>query len=198
VTAPVRGSARRRGLVALLAGHEGADPGERADLAAMRRHAETLAEPFSPAQLPAHFTGSAVVVDPGGERVLLVRHLLAGRWLQPGGHAEPGDAGSIAATALREAQEETGCLLRLHPAAPRPLDVSVHRAPLRVTDPPHDHLDVRFLVVAENPDTVDHDPRESSAARWLPWEAAMALVDEPELHRLLAKARTALGATRHT
>jgi 8-oxo-dGTP pyrophosphatase MutT (NUDIX family) len=186
----------RAALDALLAGYQGADQGERADLEAMRRHAATLADPFARAQLPAHFTGSAVVTDPAGQRVLLVRHALAGRWLQPGGHAEPGDGGSLESTALREAREETGRRVRPHPAAPRPLDVSVHRAPLRPGEPVHDHLDVRFLLVADAPDERDPGPGEAAPARWLAWDAATALVDEPELRRLFAKARAAAGASR--
>jgi 8-oxo-dGTP pyrophosphatase MutT (NUDIX family) len=94
-------------------------------------------------------------------------------------------------TALREAAEETGCRVVLHPSAPRPLDVDVHVIPARKTDAEHAHLDVRFLVVAENPEALAHDPAESFGARWLPWDEALAAADEPALRRLLEKAREA-------
>ncbi|WP_208723127.1 NUDIX hydrolase [Corallococcus llansteffanensis] len=180
-------------LVELLARHVPQDDREREDLARMRHCATSLTEPFSRAQEQAHFTGSAVVVDPSGERVAMLHHAKLKRWLQPGGHAEVGDGGSMEATALREAREETGCRVHLHPTAPRPLDVDVHTIPARKDEPEHCHLDVRYLVVAEDPDALAHDPAESFGIQWLGWDEALARADEAPLRRMLAKARAALG-----
>jgi 8-oxo-dGTP pyrophosphatase MutT (NUDIX family) len=176
-------------LGALLARHVPTDDKEREDLERMRAFAAELPRPFSRAQATAHFTGSAVVVDPKGERVLLLHHAKLQRWLQPGGHADEADGGSLEATALREAREETGCRVRLHPSAPRPLDVDIHRIPARKDEPEHFHLDVRFLLIAEDPEALAHDPEESSGAQWLDWPAALERADEPPLRRLLEKAR---------
>jgi 8-oxo-dGTP pyrophosphatase MutT (NUDIX family) len=173
----------------LLARHVPTDDKEREDVARMRAFAADLERPFSRGQPRAHFTGSAVVVDPPGERVVMVLHGKLHRWLQPGGHAEESDAGHIEATALREAREETGCRVRLHERAPRPLDVDVHTIPARKDEPEHLHLDVRYLVVAEDPESLAHDPGESSGAQWLTWDEALARVDEAPLRRLLEKAR---------
>jgi 8-oxo-dGTP pyrophosphatase MutT (NUDIX family) len=181
-------------LHALLARHVPADEREREDLARMRAFAAELAEPLSRKQARAHFTASAVVVDPPGERVVLVHHGKLKRWLQPGGHADEADGGSLEATALREVREETGCRVRLHASAPRPLDVDVHTIPARKDEPEHLHLDVRYLVVAEDPQALAHDPAESSGARWLVWEEALAWADEAPLRRLLEKARAAVRA----
>lgn len=178
-------------MVKSLEGYAGADGKERADLASMCVYAATLAEPFSRKQWPAHFTGSAVVVSPDGAEVCLVLHGKLNRWLQPGGHAEGVDAGDLAATALREAREETGLDVALHPTAPRPLDVDAHVIPAKGDEPKHTHLDVRYAVVARNPEALKHDPNESSGARWLSWDEALALADEPALRRLLVKARAA-------
>lgn len=178
-------------LQAALAAHVATDEKERADLSAMRDFAASLAAPFSRGQWPAHFTGSAVVVDPSGERVCLVLHGKLNRWLQPGGHADEADGGELANTALREAREETGLDVALHARAPRPLDVDVHVIPARKAEPEHRHLDVRYLVVAANPDALAHDPDESHGAQWLGWDEALARADEPALTRLLEKARAA-------
>ncbi len=183
-------------LAELLRAHVPTDDKERADLAAMRELAASLAQPFSRGQWPGHFTGSAVVVTPDGARVCLVLHAKLQRWLQPGGHADEGDGGSMEATALREAREETGCEVALHPGAPRPLDVDVHVIPARKADPEHRHLDVRYLVVATNPDALAHDPNESHGAQWLTWEEALARADEAPLVRLLEKARAVVAGAR--
>jgi 8-oxo-dGTP pyrophosphatase MutT (NUDIX family) len=182
-------------LVELLSRHVPTDAKEREDLERMRTFAAELASPFSRAQATAHFTGSAVVVDPAGERVALIHHGKVKRWLQPGGHAEEADGGLMEATALREAQEETGCRVRLHPTAPRPLDVDIHRIPARKDEPEHLHLDVRYLIVAEDPEALAHDPNESFGARWVSWKDALERADEAALRRLLEKARAAVGAS---
>jgi 8-oxo-dGTP pyrophosphatase MutT (NUDIX family) len=179
-------------LTDLLAAHRPTDEKETADLREMREFAASLSQPFSREQWPAHFTGSAVVVTPDGAKVCLVLHAKLKRWLQPGGHADTVDSGSMEATALREAREETGCEVELHPTAPRPLDVDVHVIPARKTDPEHKHLDVRYLVVAKNPDALAHDPNESHGAQWLTWDEAIARADEAPLRRMLEKARHCL------
>lgn len=180
-------------LLELLARHVPSDAKEREDLERMRAFATELPSPFSRSQPTAHFTGSAVVVDPSGERVVLIHHGKLKRWLQPGGHAETVDGGSMEASALREAHEETGCQVRLHPTAPRPLDVDIHRIPSRKDEPEHAHLDVRYLVVADNPEALVHDPNESSGAQWVGWADALERADEAPLRRMLEKARAAVG-----
>lgn len=108
-----------------------------------------------------HLTGSALVVNPDGQRVVMLHHRKLDRWLQPGGHADGN--GNLAGVALREAIEETGLEgLLIHPVV---IDVDVHEV-----DPPDDgrhlHLDARFLVAA--PD--DADPpgnHESHEVRWV-------------------------------
>lgn len=181
-------------LDAALGSHGAADAKEQSDLVRMREFARSLQRPFARDQWPAHFTGSAVVATADGARVLLLLHGKLNRWLQPGGHAEEADLGSILATATREAREETGLAVELHPTAPRPLDVDIHTIPARKAEPAHEHLDVRFLFVAKNPEALKHDPNESGGARWLTWDEALQNADEPALVRLLTRARKAMGA----
>ncbi len=178
-------------LDALLAAVVPADDKERADLALMRAQRALLPEPLSRSQPGAHFTGSAVVTD--GTRVALVHHRKLGRWLQPGGHVEAADGEDLLATALREAEEETGCPVLPHPIAPRPLDVDVHPIPSRGTEPAHLHLDVRFLVLTDRPEALRVETEESSRIRWFELDEAIHRAATPEMKRLLSKARVVLG-----
>jgi 8-oxo-dGTP pyrophosphatase MutT (NUDIX family) len=157
------------------------------DVDRMIRFADDLAEPFSRGQATAHFTASAAVVDPSGARTCLIEHAKLGRRLQPGGHVEPDDE-SPQLAALREAREETGLEVRLHPWAPRPFDVDVHEIPAFGDEPPHLHLDLRYLVVGEG------EPGDGAA--WYGWDEALAGADEDALRRLLGKARRVVASER--
>jgi 8-oxo-dGTP pyrophosphatase MutT (NUDIX family) len=178
-------------LAALLDAVVPDDEKEEADLRRLREYGASLKEPFSHRQLVAHFTGSALVTD--GARVALVLHRKLSRWLQPGGHAEAEDGGDLRQTALREAREETGLAVRLHPSAPRPLDVDVHAIPARPEMPAHLHLDIRFLAIAEPSEELVLDASEVSDVRWFTLEQALRQADDASLQRLLRKARPYLG-----
>ena len=177
-------------LVQLLDAVVPADDKERRDLELLRGYGDSLAEPFSSEQPVAHFTGSALVTD--GARVALVFHRKLSRWLQPGGHAEPSDGGDLCLTALREAHEETGLPVRLHPSAPKPLDVDVHAIPARADAPAHLHLDVRFLVTTEPSAALVMDAAEVADVRWFSLEEALKQADDASLQRLLRKAKAYL------
>jgi 8-oxo-dGTP pyrophosphatase MutT (NUDIX family) len=173
---------QRGDLIALLESHEPADGEERADLASMRAFAGTLAQPFSADEPGAHFTASALVVDPGVGRVCLVHHRKLDRWLQPGGHIEPADE-SVLAAAIREVGEETS--LSVHPLRNGLLDVDVHEYPERNGRHAHLHLDCRFLVVAEDADAL-RSSAESTDVQWFALDEAIGRADAG-LRRMIAK-----------
>ncbi|MBM4217589.1 MAG: NUDIX hydrolase [Gammaproteobacteria bacterium] len=172
-------------FAALLQQHKPSDDDEAHSLVVMRQILPGLQQPFSREQKDAHFTGSAVVVDPNTYRVALLHHAKLNRWLQLGGHAEPADDGVISLTALHEAREETGCAVCPHDFAHTPIDVDVHLIPVRSDEPAHYHLDVRFLLIAEDPDALSLDTKESLAIKWFTFADALALIDEYPLRRLL-------------
>ena len=162
-------------LAAMLRAYVATDDREDADRCAMLRLADELEQPLSRSQVQAHFTASAFVVDESGERACLVRHVKLGRLLQPGGHVESIDS-CLEDAALREAREETGLELELHPTAPRPFDLDIHPIPAAGDEPAHFHLDVRYLLVGHG------DP--CAGAEWHP----VGTADDDSVARLAAKA----------
>jgi 8-oxo-dGTP pyrophosphatase MutT (NUDIX family) len=175
-----------------------ADAKERADVTEILAFLDRHPQPFDRAILEGHLTGSAVVVSAAGDRVLLLHHRKLRRWLQPGGHAEPGEReGEL--VALREAREETGIEgLALHPSAPRPLDVDVHPIPARGDEPAHRHLDLRYLVVAPRDASLHRQPAEARALRWFTWEELATVDLDPGLRRAFRAARALMSPTPHT
>jgi len=91
-------------------------------------------------------TGSAFVLSPDRQAVLLTHHRKLNRWLQLGGHCDGiADARFVA---MKEAYEESG-LARVRLLSQDVFDVDIHEIPARDPEPAHLHYDVRYLMVAE-------------------------------------------------
>jgi 8-oxo-dGTP pyrophosphatase MutT (NUDIX family) len=183
----------RTALVRALLELAPADPEEAGDrdqiVAFVRRHER----PFDRAILEGHLTGSAITVSADGARVLLLHHRKLDRWLQPGGHGDLGET-TGEQVALREALEESGIEgLALHPRAPRPLDVDVHDIPARGSEPAHQHLDLRYLVVAPASARLRPELAELNEIRWVAWDETEPLGPDHGLRRALGKARALVG-----
>jgi 8-oxo-dGTP pyrophosphatase MutT (NUDIX family) len=134
----------------------------------MLEELERLPRPFDRDADLVHVTGSALVV--GRRGTVLHLHKRLGRWMQPGGHLDPGEAPWEAA--LREAMEETGLHL-CHPGTgPRFIHLDVHPAASE-----HTHLDVRYLLAGDDRDP-SPPPGESPHVRWFTLEDAIAVADE--------------------
>ena len=155
-------------------------------LAHLAAHPDALAK----AGPPAHLTASCLVLDETGQRALLVLHRKGRFWVQPGGHVEASDP-SLAASALREAVEETGL-----PAAPGGLSLRLGGAPADLDRHAlpgafgrcSEHLDVAFLATAPA-SAVPVVSDESDGVAWWPLDALPEGVVAdlpPRLHRAAA------------
>ena len=182
-------------LEEILQVHASGEPREECDRARMVEFARAHPDPFDRAIPEGHFTGSGLVMSEDGSAVLLLHHLKLHRWLQPGGHGESGEAqGEM--VAAREVAEETGLVPRLHPTAPRPFDVDIHKIPARKVDPEHEHLDLRYLFVADPAEPlrgeIGEGPASAPALRWFRVEEALAMDLDPGLKRMIRKATVLL------
>jgi 8-oxo-dGTP pyrophosphatase MutT (NUDIX family) len=132
---------------------------------------------------PGHFTASAFIVDPPRLRLLLIHHAKLGRWLQPGGHVEPGDA-DILAAARREAAEEVG-LLDLTLLVPGVFDLDIHEIPARGPAPRHRHYDVRFAFLAK---ALSHRAGSDALdARWVALDQLSQVQSDESVMRAVRK-----------
>lgn len=167
-------------LVAAAALDEGADahPEQSPTRAAFLELADRGAEALDRSPWPSHFTASALVVEAGAQRVAVLWHNKAQRWLQPGGHAD-GD-GNLAHVAWREATEETGMegLAVVVPAVH--VDIHPFRPP---HEDPHLHFDLRFVVLAP-PGAEPSANHESAEVRWVDLTELDQLAPDPGLVHL--------------
>lgn len=138
--------------------------------------------------VPGHATASAFVVVRGPTpSVLLLFHAKLQRWLQPGGHVEPGET-DLRDSAVRELLEETG--LTVSREAFTLFDIDVHEIPARKADPAHLHFDARYLAVLDRAPQLDTSV-EGADARWFTREQLPALDLDPGIRRMIAKCERA-------
>jgi 8-oxo-dGTP pyrophosphatase MutT (NUDIX family) len=159
---------RRARVTALVAAHPAGDAREGLSREIILVEVGRLVDPFAEASDPTHLTASAVVA--GRRGVVLHRHRRLHRWLQPGGHIEPGEEPE--GTVVRECLEETGLPVDHPSGRPRLVHVDVHHAARG-----HVHLDLRYLVTAPDLPPAPK-PGESQDVAWFSWEEADLLADE--------------------
>jgi len=158
-------------------------PEEAEDLLMARKLAEKAGTDeeriFDRKNSDGHFTASVFILCPNSGKILLLKHKSLDILLQPGGHIEKEDATPFAA-ALRELEEETGCLdldkinyLAVLPDDPLvPFHISTHEIPEnpKKGEPAHLHHDFGYLFEINEIQEIKIDPNESDDFLWVDLE----------------------------
>ena len=153
---------------------------ERQDQAVILAFLDKNPDAFYRTNLLAHMTASAWVVNPPRSKGLMVYHRLYDSWSWAGGHADGEE--DLLAVALREVREETGvqCL--------RPVTEEIYPLEVLTVDghekhgryvPSHLHLNVTYLLEAEEDQPLRVCEAENSGVAWFSLADALSASTEP-------------------
>lgn len=181
-----------------IAAYQPQDEGEAAD----KRMIETYIRLFPDNILTreneiAHMTSSGFVVNADATKVLFAHHNIFKVWAWTGGHAD-GDP-DLLAVALREAREETGAV-HIRPLSEQIASLDILPVWGHVKRgkyvPSHQHLNVTYLLVADEADPLAVREGENTRVGWLPADHLLEYTNEWEMDgvytKLLARARAHL------
>jgi 8-oxo-dGTP pyrophosphatase MutT (NUDIX family) len=135
---------------------------------------------------PGHITGSAWIVSPDLQKVVLHHHRKLKKWIQPGGHSD--NHPITLEVALQEAQEETG-LKSLHPLSENIFDLSIRNFPERSDQPAHLHYDLRFLFQADPTEPFQPAAEESQILLWIPLNKIPNYNNQSNILRMVEKTK---------
>ena len=153
---------------------------EQRDQALILDFLEKNGDAFLRSNLLAHMTASSWIVNPERTKTLMVYHNLYDSWSWTGGHTD-GET-DLLSVALREAREETGI------AHVRPLSPEIFSLEVLTVDghekrgeyvPSHLHMNVTYLLEAEESDTLHVCREENSGVAWFSLEEALKASTEP-------------------
>ena len=181
-------------------------PEETEDLLEARKLAEKVGAEeeklFDRKNSDGHFTASTYIICANLGKILLLKHKSLGILLQPGGHIEKEDATPFAA-ALRELEEETGCLdldrinyIAILPDDPLvPFHISTHEIPenIKRSEPTHLHHDFGYLFGVNEIQEIIIDPNESDGFQWVDLEE---VYKQPQFAAIAPKVRKFLAENR--
>ena len=145
----------------------------------------------------AHMTASSIIVNGARTKTLMAFHKIYQSWAWTGGHAD--GEGDLLSVALREAREETG-VEHIRPLSPAIASLDILPVWGHVKRgkwvPSHQHLNVSYLLVADERDALQIREGENSRVGWLPAERLLEYTNEWQMDgvyaKLLARARELL------
>ncbi len=153
---------------------------EERDKKVMLQLLKTQPDIFARENEVAHFTASSWLLNREHTKVLMIYHNIYHSWAWTGGHADGEE--DLLAVAIREAQEETGVkeIQTVDDAifSIETLTVDGHEKRGRYV-PSHLHLNVTYLLEADEAEVLRIKPDENSGVKWFSLEEALEACSEP-------------------
>ena len=170
----------RQDLINQLQSYQSFNEQEEADRQVMLELLQTTDNIFYRTNLLAHFTASAWVVNKAHTHVLMAFHNIYQTYAWLGGHADGEE--DLLSVALREVKEESG----IHTVKPitegiyslETIEVNGHEKKGKYV-PSHLHLNVTYLLEADDTESLHIKQDENSAVSWFPIDQVLNVIDEP-------------------
>ena len=141
---------------------------------------------FEKDNLPGHFTGSAWVISPDKNKILMTHHKKLNMWLQLGGHAD-GEK-DLKSVAIKEAKEESG-FNNFSILSEEIFDLDIHKIEPMSENPEHLHYDVRFLLEADPNEQNIIISEESHDVKWIHLDDVLEYNSEASISRMVEKTK---------
>ena len=160
---------------------------EASDRRLILQYADTFSDLFTRENEMAHLTASCWIVNPGRTKALMAYHNIYDSWAWLGGHADGME--DLLAVARKEANEESGV-----DAVPitddifsvEILGVAGHVKRGRYVST-HLHLNVTYLLQADESQALRKKPDENSGVRWFCLNEVLPNTREPEMRVIYQK-----------
>jgi len=153
---------------------------EEKDRAIMLRYLELASDVLTRQNRIAHFTASSWILNREHTKVLMIYHNIYHSWSWTGGHADGEE--DLLAVAVREASEETGIghfeVLHKGIFSLEILTVDGHEKRGEYV-PSHLHLNLTYLLEADEGTKLIVKPDENSGVKWFAPEEAVSASTEP-------------------
>lgn len=170
----------RQDLINQLQSYQSFNEQEEADRQVMLELLQTSDDIFYRTNLLAHFTASAWVLNKAHTHVLMAFHNIYQTYAWLGGHADGEE--DLLSVALREVTEESG----IHTVKPitegiyslETIEVNGHEKNGKYV-PSHLHLNVTYLLEADDTESLHVKQDENSAVNWFPIDQVLDVIDEP-------------------
>ena len=160
---------------------------EASDRRLILQYADTFSDLFTRENEMAHLTASCWIVNPARTKVLMAYHNIYDSWAWLGGHADGME--DLLAVALKEANEESG--VQAVPVLDDIFSVEILGVAGHVKRgkyvSAHLHLNVTYLLQADEAQTLREKPDENSAVRWFALTDVLPNTREPEMRVVYQK-----------
>ena len=160
---------------------------EASDRRLMLQYAQRFSDLFTRENEMAHLTASCWIVNETRTKALMAYHNIYASWAWLGGHADGME--DLLAVALKEANEESGVTAR--PVSREIFSVEILGVPGHVKRgryvSSHLHLNVTYLLQADEAQALREKPDENSGVRWFALEDVLANTREPEMRVVYQK-----------